>query len=546
MSQKGFLYRIFLIPVISILFTANSCSNGSGENLVYIAEKLIDSKPDSALLLLESIDFPENMPAEKYAGYCRLLVMAHQKNKIAIRDDTLIHNAVDYYKNIAAKKTEYIKSLHLLGNVYEGQDSILRAEQCYLEVFELSKQINDPEIYGVSAFELGGLHKYLGNYDKSTGWFNVAAKAFEKNGDHVMKRRSMRQTADCYVLSGNTDTALIIYNNVLSRIPPQKENVKADVYKNMAIACKNAKYYDESLYFIKKSIRTTTNKTLYPVQYMILASIYENTGKQDSALYYNRLALKYAKEQKNLSMLHKAYEALFEINYPQSFDNYILSKSLSDSIYQKQKYESLRVKYQKLYDIERIKEKNKDLVIRLQRYTFLSLLILLGSVLFYLHQRNSKKKKQRRFEEEIEHKNNIIYSIRNSLYQRLVIYKKMVRLSISPNKARHKTFLKEYNKILFDSDNDNEFVIDWNVIYDLCNNIFDNYSLRIKNIYPEINDPEEKIIILLKLGFQPPEIASILEKSIHTVYRYCSNIRKKLAIPEYESIMDFIDNFPKQ
>ncbi len=68
-------------------------------------------------------------------------------------------------------------------------------------------------------------------------------------------------------------------------------------------------------------------------------------------------------------MVHKAYTALFDSQYPQTFDNDILSRSISDSIYQKQRYEA--VKYQKLYNIEKIRKQNRELVIQSQRYLFL-------------------------------------------------------------------------------------------------------------------------------------------------------------------------------
>lgn len=111
-----------------------------------------------------------------------------------------------------------------------------------------------------------------------------------------------------------------------------------------------------------------------------------------------------------------------------------------------------------------------------------------------MFQRNKKKQQQMQLEREIEDKNNIINSIKESLNQRFEIYKKMVRLSISPNRAKHMNFLREYNKILFDKDD--EVVIDWKILYNFTDSIFHNYSFKIKNLYPEITETEEKIIIL--------------------------------------------------
>lgn len=527
------LYKTkFLCTIILALLIAGCCNN-SDQSLLSISEELINNNADSALILLESIDFPEDISSSKYAKYCQLLVIAHQKNKVSIKEDTLIRYSVNYYKNNPNDK-EYVHSLLLLGNVYEEQDSLFLAEKCYREVYNLAKKYNFSELQGISSFELGGLYKYWDKYEEGIHWFDKARIIFKDNNDRIMKQRSMRHTADCYVLSGKTDTALIIYNQVLDNIPVEKVNIKADIYKNISITYKKANLYNEGLRFIKRSIEATPTEELYPLQYTILSSIYEDMGILDSCIYYDNLAMQYAKKQENLSMLYKAYESM---DYPQEFDNYALSKTLSDSIYIKQRYET--IKYQRLYNIEKLKKRNKELLVTTQIYLFLVILIILISLIFFFFQRNKKKQQQIQLERELEDKNNIINSIKDSLNQRFEIYKKMVRLSISPNRAKHKNFLREYNKILFSKDD--EVVIDWNILYNFTDGIFDNYSLKIKKLYPEITEAEEKIIILYKLGFKPTETAVILDKSIHTIYKYSSTIRKNLGIPEDENIIEFID-----
>lgn len=116
----------------------------------------------------------------------------------------------------------------------------------------------------------------------------------------------------------------------------------------------------------------------------------------------------------------------------------------------------------------------------------------------------------------------------------------MIRLSISPNKDKHKPFLVEYNKVLFNKE-DSEFALNWNTVYDLTDNLFNNYTAKINLLYPLLNNTDKKIIILLKIGFTTTEIATILEKSVHTIYKYASNIRKSLHIPEMQTIAGFID-----
>lgn len=348
------LYKTKFLCIIILTLLIAGCSKNSDRYLVSISEELINNNADSALILLEAIDFPEDMPSQKYAKYCQLIVIAHQRNKISIKEDTLIHYAVDYYKKDFENK-EYAHSLLLLGNVYEEQDSLFLAEKCYQEAYNLAEKYNFYELQGISSFELGGLYKYWNKYEEGIHWFNKARIIFMENDDHIMKQCSMRHTADCYVLSGKTDTALVVYNRVLDDIPPEKINLKADVYKNISINYRKANLYNESLQFIRKSIETTNTEKLYPLQYTILASIYGDMGILDSCLYYDNLAMQYAMQQKNLSMLYKAYEAMNDVHYPKEFDNYALSRTLSDSIHIKQQYET--IKYQRLYNIEKLKKK---------------------------------------------------------------------------------------------------------------------------------------------------------------------------------------------
>lgn len=537
MNQSCYIC-ILLLVALSI----NSCNKNKGDSeLVNISKNLLDTDPDSSLLLLESIDFPEKLSPKDYAKYNQLMVMAHQRNKISIKEDTLIRYAVNYYRGRSEQEKEYVNSLLLLGNVYEEQDSILLAEECYNEVYGLSKKKNDTIFLGISALELGGLYKHQANYIQSVYWFKEAIGIYENTSNNEMKYQCMRQLADCYVLSDQPDSAFAIYNQVLNLIPLTRKGLRSDIYKNIAITYKLGKYYNKSLIFMQKSIDITPQESLYPMQYVILASIYEDMGQKDSSLYYNQTALKYAKEQNNLSLIHKVYDALFDIEHPNAYLNYILSRSISDPLYQKQKYDAVR--YKKLYDVERVKKQNREDIIKLQRYLFFSFIIIIALIAYYSYKWNKKRREETLLTQEIEDKNNIINSIRNSLYKRLIIYQKMVRLSISPNRKKHKTFLKEYNKILFNDDN--EFVFDWKTANDLSNNIFDSYSNKIKNLHTEINEIEERIIVLQKLGFNASEIALIEEKSIHTIYKYCSSIRKKLNIVEGESIVNFIDNLLK-
>lgn len=529
--------KLCILLLFSILLLLISCSERGNIRLLNKSEELLLQNADSALILLESIDFPEEMSEKYYAQYCELLVSAHIKNKIDIKHDTLIRHAVNYYNKFPDKKDNYIKSLLLLGKVYDEQENLELAEKFYFEVYLLSKQANNTYLIQESTFELGGLYMDLYQYKEAILWFDIARKIASGNEDRIKKNRSMRYTADCYVLLGRTDTALVIYNQVLSQLPLEKNAVQAEIYKNIAIAYKNAKKYNESLYFIQQSINVSEKESSYPLQYVILSSVYDKMGQRDSSNYYIQKALIHAKQQDNVDIIHKAYEFTLDSKFPDKFDNFLLINSFSSSTVLKLKHST--VKYKHLYKEEKIRKKNKQLIIERQRYLFLLSSIIIILITFFLYHRNIRKQKRIEFKNELKDKDTVIGLMRSSLYQRLELYIKMVKLSISPNKSKHKEFLSEYNKILFGKDG--EFSLDWPILIDLTNNLFDNYFKKIECINLELIEPEIKIIMLLKLGFTVSDIALILEKSIHTIYRHSSNIRKKLNIPEEESVTEFFD-----
>lgn len=72
------LFRfVFLFVFISFLYSCN-------ENIDVLqdAEGLMDSRPDSALYLLQSLSSPESLSDSDYANYCLLLTQAMDKSNL--------------------------------------------------------------------------------------------------------------------------------------------------------------------------------------------------------------------------------------------------------------------------------------------------------------------------------------------------------------------------------------------------------------------------------------------------------------------------------
>lgn len=539
--QYYFTCFLFLILI--------SCHENESIEKVVEAKKLIKNKPDSALLLLESIDYPKVLPIDIYAEYVLLMICAHKKNLISNKNDTLIFDVYHYYKN-KSDLPNITKSALYAGRVYEENNRYDEAKRMYLEAYNTSDISKNYRQKGTSAYEYGELCEEQQEYKKAIVWFEKSEEAFRRAGLTAHESNSIRKTADCYLLSGNAELSLKTYERARQALPANNDDLLSDIYKNMSIAYTQVHNYNQAAGYIRKSIQAASNQKLYPLQYSILSDIYRLKGRMDSSNHFSALALKYSLEQNDLSFLKLAYQAQKEGadvsgSVPESLNHYKLYRSASDSIYQKQKYETAET-YQNLFLQEKIKRKEREIVIRTQRYTLLY--IALASAFFVLFMFYYWKKKKTIYNKNqiiqdknsfIKAKDKIIGAYRFSLLKWLDIYKKMVLVSISPNRIKFQKFLEDYNTIVYDSSE--EFAFKWEDFNDIMNLVYDNYYYVLRERFPQLNENERQIVLLQKAQFEIPEIAMLMRKSINTIYKRNTDIRKKISVSDAANIIDHID-----
>lgn len=180
---------------------------------------------------------------------------------------------------------------------------------------------------------------------------------------------------------------------------------------------------------------------------------------------------------------------------------------------------------------------------------YILLVLLVGNlILFYYGMRIYRKRKkeiqcnENRLQgmlKKIEYNEEIIAAYKISNIEVLNGYVRMVQLSISPRKNKYKTFLLEYNKIMYNLDE--AFFFNWEIFCHLLNNAYNKYLDRLYADYSYLSDKEVYVIAMQKAGFEIAEIAEISGYSINTIYKRNSDIRRKMEIPESGNIIEFID-----
>lgn len=299
------LFSILFVSVGSILMSVSlsSCSSPSVKNpLLLCADSLMETCPDSALSILESITYPQKMPRADRALYALLLTQARHKNYIVLEDDSLIKIAVDYYgdkkKSLRAAKAHYY-----WGATYSEMGYTSFAVEEYLTAIRLMPVRNE---------FLAMIYDNLAECYEEDRLYNVAIENY-RAAYQILKGKDeqtypMRGIARVFLLQNEKDSALYYYQQALDcALADQDSSLIGALYHDLAMVYSEKKDYIQADKFVSKAIllqgQDAINTCLSKAQIML------NLNKLDSASYF------FSKNMDELDIYGKAvcYDGMYQI-----------------------------------------------------------------------------------------------------------------------------------------------------------------------------------------------------------------------------------------
>ena len=299
------VFSILLVSVGSIFMSVSlsSCSSPSVKNqLLLCADSLMETYPDSALSILESITYPQKMPRADRALYALLLTQARHKNYIALEDDSLIKTAVDYYgdkkKSLRAAKAHYY-----WGAIYSEKGYASFAVEEYLTAIRLMPVRNE---------FLAMIYDNLAECYEEDRLYNVAIENY-RAAYQILKGKDeqtypMRGIARVFLLQNEKDSALYYYQQALDcALADQDSSLIGALYHDLAMVYSEKKDYIQADKFVSKAIllqgQDAINTCLSNAQIML------NLNKLDSASYF------FSKNMDELDIYGKAvcYDGMYQI-----------------------------------------------------------------------------------------------------------------------------------------------------------------------------------------------------------------------------------------
>lgn len=299
------VFSILLVSVGSIFMSVSlsSCSSPSVKNqLLLCADSLMETYPDSALSILESITYPQKMPRADRALYALLLTQARHKNYIALEDDSLIKTAVDYYgdkkKSLRAAKAHYY-----WGAIYSEKGYASFAVEEYLTAIRLMPVRNE---------FLAMIYDNLAECYEEDRLYNVAIENY-RAAYQILKGKDeqtypMRGIARVFLVQNEKDSALYYYQQALDcALADQDSSLIGALYHDLAMVYSEKKDYIQADKFVSKAIllqgQDAINTCLSKAQIML------NLNKLDSASYF------FSKNMDELDIYGKAvcYDGMYQI-----------------------------------------------------------------------------------------------------------------------------------------------------------------------------------------------------------------------------------------
>lgn len=289
------------IALSTILF---SCSSPSVKNpLLLRADSLMETRPDSALTILESISSPEKLSGAERAFYALLFTQAQHKNFIPLEDDSLIKTAVDYYGD-KKKSMNAAKAHYYLGVTYWEKGSATFAVEEYLTAIRLMPERND---------FLAMIYNNLGECYEAEDMSEVAMNAYRESyqmfNDKNREIYPLRGIARVLLLQHNLDSSLFYLQKALDyAINVQDSHLVGALYHDIAMAYNEQKDYIHAEEFISKAITLMSEEEAVNAR-LSKADIFFNMNRFDSASYF------YNKDLNQLEITGRAfcYNGLYKI-----------------------------------------------------------------------------------------------------------------------------------------------------------------------------------------------------------------------------------------
>ena len=536
------------LPFLLLCTTFFSCRDGGRtESILRTADSLMEEHPDSALYILRRDSLEICRSGKDYRlWYALSRTEADDKCYILHVSDSTMRAAANYY-NSHGSDFQRVRANYLLGRVYCDMHLYGHALTSFNKAIKVESE-NDSAINRYKArsatwagyvYEVKGLHKDALRYNKLA--YGYAKKA----GAQVTEVYSLRDIGRSYSYLKQNNTAIPYYRQAAKKAKAIGDaNLYNIVMEELAGIYIEEGQLDDAYSALNTPFLATTDKDISS-HYYVWAYYFEQTGQLDSAVAYNKRGMSYSNNTEKrdacldiIRILNKQGKRDEAMEYYDKYSVY------SDSVTASELNETsdMLSQVEKNIDIERkntvLAETKTNLTILLSVIIFT---VIVVSLILIKHYSNVKK----RIREQQERANNYLSQLQETEMQKMkrneehiaqletelsVSNEKLteIRKSLMRNEAEmqakqneHMLFKEKHRELLIADLTDTDVYklyhtpnavpssADYHRLVEALNKAYNNFTKRLKEFYPDINDNEVWICCMVKAGLSSKEICNI-------------------------------------
>ena len=537
--RKLILNILAVVVTAMTIFSCKDVRNSEVYRLLTDVDSYIESRPDSALAVLEGIDKAELTSKELEAKYALLMSMALDKNYIDRTDFEVLQPAIDYYENHGTA-TDKLRTFYYQGRIYCNRGESEEAMECLVKSIDLGDGSNDYSTKARNYHAQAGLYYDYCNWSKVAEISLKAAECFRSVGKYDSYVSNLCRAAEVFSFKGEsdkTDELLSECEKFLSVINLQSKSIYYGVHLSQRCSDLPACQIRDSTAIYLKEIPDEY------IEWDLVANMYVKAGEFDEA----EKAMERHRKAKKASREYHA--VMFSINkakgkYKEALENYEEFSRLTDSldyIILKQDTQFIEERHQLEMSTLREKESKKRALLICSNLILLTLIIIY-LITKQLRIRTAEKKQleieKQRYEQlyadavaerdaltKMVEDANVKDETKAVIRERLEILNKVIISHITDTSSANKKAYQELEALVADRES-----------------FIESTRLTIEGNNPEfiaalkkqgLTDEEINICCLYVIGLKGKDIKSYTSQPRH--YNQSADIRHKLGLTENDT-----------
>ena len=553
--MRNILYICIMLLGIMCFVGCNDCHGN--KKLLAQTDSLLQSRPDSALKLLNSIEKDVGFSEAEWMQFVWNCAQARYRMGMSLAEDSLLPEAIHYYRErkdssrmldgylLEASYYKWMKQEeHMDEAIENGLDyAIARKDTFWLLLFyrgkaEVAYQRNDHS----QVIEL--MEKILQYADKlsvrerSSVFYNLGLNMALIN--HPSSSDYFERSIDMALAAADTASACHYMRNYATALANNREYVKSN----------------DLLRRVKRLMPAVGNHVMLQITF---AENFLNLHQLDSARYYWNQA--WANEQNHGGDKAEGFSVRSALVQLKTVLDYTSGTPLdiitfgrfADSVRVEMRDQN-RVIEQQLETKNNLQRLNYELIIKRQKtrmYSVLVAVLLVGVLLSLSFYIRNRRKRLAEAEERIDTLTRLLEDAQKAsdnqeensdaffkklLLQQLGIIRLVANTPTSQNQALLKLISGISNKEI-----PVEGLLAWADLYPVIDRLYDGfYSRMVERFGQLLSDKEVQICCLLCAGFSTKEIGVVTQQTSATIYVRKTSIRKKINAGEKQDIVECI------